>query len=79
MIKGRYVAQIEIDFSYMSGARPQSESGLNTFRERLGDVWMEKAIKHYLRKIFQGGETDIKVTRQLSDIYETEGNNDETR
>ena len=41
MIKGRYVAQIEIDFSYMSGARPQSISMLNTFRERLGGIWMD--------------------------------------
>lgn len=66
MIKGRYVAQIEIDFSYHSNP---SKSEFEFSYDKLHSDWMEKAIKYHLNEIFYGGNTQIKVTKQLADIY----------
>ncbi|WP_298535726.1 hypothetical protein [uncultured Methanobrevibacter sp.] len=71
MIKGRYVAQIEIDFSYIRLSENQYEMA----HAKLYSGWMEEAIEHHLNEIFYSANPQIKVTRQLADICK-EGDED---
>lgn len=71
MIKGRYVCQVEVDYTY-------DETKLNItadeLKERVNSNWMEKAMEQNVRGMFDRN-AKITVTRMLSDICEV-GNED---
>lgn len=68
--KGRYVAQIEIDFTV-------DLDSLNkvTFAEmsdRMHNGWMERTVANALKTIIKGSYGAVTVTPQLADMYEVE-------
>jgi len=66
MIKGRYVAQIEIDFEKLD----LKKMTLGEVRERLRGEWMPKAVAEAVGGIFHASDADITVTTQYADVYE---------
>lgn len=64
-VKGRYVCQIEVNFKY-------GEDELNIEYKELYDKfmsdWMERIVQKQVAEIFEGGNLEITVTRQYSDI-----------
>lgn len=68
MIKGRYVAQIEVDFEKEDSRVPVAE-----MRDRLRGEWIHWAVEVAVRRIFDK-KAVIAVTTQYADVYEaTEG------
>lgn len=66
MIKGRYVCQIEVDYTYDDAKQNITADEL---KERANSNWMEKAMEQNVRGMFDKN-AKITVTRMLSDICE---------
>ena len=66
-LKGRYVAQIEVDFEY-DGQR----TSYRRVHDRIHGEWIDNAIKDQIRKIFvsDNREPKIIVTKQYADVTE---------
>lgn len=64
MIKGRYVAQIEVDFEKENPRVSAAE-----MQDRLRGEWIQTAVKQAVRLIFDE-KTVIAVTTQYADVYE---------
>ena len=67
MIKGRYVAQIEVDFEY-AGANASYEE----IHERLHGDWIAVATERAIFNIFSTGKPKITVTKQYANVVEDE-------
>ncbi len=69
MIKGRYVALVEVDFRCK-----ESQIKLDTkeLRERMNGGWMEEAVSKMVGAIFKGVRGTVKATRQYADLVEVE-------
>ncbi len=68
MIKGRYVAQIVVDFSYDK----KPEETYKRLQERFNSDWIENALAFWMKRIFNNGKPQIKVTRQLVDVVRSD-------
>ena len=69
MIKGRYVVQIVVDFSY---DKEPDEKTYKKLQERFASSWVEDVLKYWMTRIFCNGKPQIKVTRQLADIVRSD-------
>lgn len=70
MIKGRYVALVEVDFCVtdVDGIRPIEE-----MRKDYADGVVDRVLRDQLEEIFTTkgkGYTTVKVTRQYADVIE---------
>lgn len=65
MIKGRYVAQIEVDFAYEGQKACYPE-----IHDRLHGEWIDKAIREAVGEIFYGSVNSITLTKQYVDVTE---------
>lgn len=73
MLKGRYVALVEVDFKCeMSQIEVDSEE----LNERFHGEWMEKTMATVIGQMFKGVNGSVKVTRQYADLVEV-GETDE--
>lgn len=66
MIKGRYVAQVEVEFEKETAKVPVDE-----MRDRLRGEWIQTAVEQVVRGIFDK-QAVITVTTQYADVYEGE-------
>ena len=64
MIKGRYVAQIEIDFQ-----TEETNIGLEEIRNRMRNGWLSNAIEEKTKEIFDD-MAEINITQQYADVWE---------
>lgn len=69
MLKGRYVALVEVDFECEES---QIEIDAKELNERFHGEWMEKTMAAVIGKMFKGVGGSVKVTRQYADLIETE-------
>lgn len=69
MIKGRYVAQIEVDFVYDS---KQPKITFDELHERVHGGWLDGVVGKAVGEIFYSGDPKITVTRQYADVVEGE-------
>ena len=69
MIKGRYVAQIEVDFEYDS---KQPKITFDELHERVHGGWLDDVVGKAVGEIFSSGKPRIVVTRQYADVVEKE-------
>ena len=69
MLKGRYVALVEVDFKCEES---QIEIDAKELCERMHGGWMEKAMAEVIGQIFEGVQGTVKVKRQYADLIETE-------
>ena len=74
MIKGRYVALVEVDFKCKES---QIEIDAKELNERFHGEWMEKTMATVIGQMFKGVHGSVKVTRQYADLVEV-GETDET-
>ena len=75
MLKGRYVALVEVDFKCEES---QIEVDAKELNERLYGGWMEKTMATVIGKqMFSGVHGSVKVTQQYADLVEAEGETDE--
>lgn len=75
MLKGRYVALVEVDFKCEES---QIEVDAKELNERFHGEWMEKTMAKVIGQMFKGVHGSVKVTRQYADLVEVEGETDET-
>ncbi len=69
-VKGRYVAQVEVDFEYDNCVlRTTSFSEVN---ERIKGEWIDKVVSETIADIFHSGNPKITVTKQYADVYEVQ-------
>ena len=69
MIKGRYVALVEINFHI------DEQEGLRPFDEIKGDVMngdMTEMLEDLIESEFDKSVADIKVTQQFADVYKVD-------
>jgi hypothetical protein len=66
MIKGRYVAQIEVDFQYTG-----KDGDYKMMHDRIQSEWLDNTIAELVSKVFVGGTSAITVTKQYGDVTET--------
>ena len=69
MLKGRYVALVEVDFKCEES---QIEVDVKELNERFHGEWMEKTMATVIGQMFKGVKGSVKVTRHYSDLIETE-------
>ena len=62
MNKGRYVCQIEVDFTI-----PEKYSML---KDRIVNGWIEEILECKVADIFEHGNPKVTVTRQYADIVQ---------
>ena len=75
MLKGRYVALVEVDFKCEES---QIEVDSEELNERFHGEWMEKTMATVIGKqMFAGVHGSVKVTRQYADLVEV-GETDDT-
>lgn len=68
--KGRYVAQIEIDFTAdLDSLNKVTFAELN---DRMRNGWMERTVSHALETVVKGSYGEITVTPQYADVYEVD-------
>lgn len=68
--KGRYVAQIEIDFTADLGTL--NKVSFAEMSDRMHNGWMERTVAHVLETVVKGSYGEITVTPQYADVYEVE-------
>lgn len=68
--KGRYVAQIEIDFT--ADLDSLNKVSFAELSDRMRNGWMERTVANVLETIIKGSHGAITVTPQLADVYEVE-------
>lgn len=71
MIKGRYVAQIEVDFQY-SGDKVDYK----TVYDRIHGDWIDNTVEEAIGKVFRSDKHEpvIKITKQYADVTEIKEN-----
>lgn len=69
MIKGRYVAQIEVNFEY---SKDEMKVTLQEVKERLHGEWIKKTITYAMEGIFKGGNVLFEVTTMYADAIQVE-------
>lgn len=74
MLKGRYVALVEVNFKYEES---QIEIDAKELNERFHGEWMEKTMATVIGQMFKGAHGSVQVTRQYADLVEVEGEDDE--
>lgn len=69
MIKGRYVALVEINIHVdaAEGLLPMEQ-----IRQNVTGGALTNAIRAEIADIFDSGTVDVNVTQQLADVYEVE-------
>lgn len=67
MLKGRYVAQVEVDFQCEES---QIEIDAKELCERMHGGWMEKTMAEVIGQMFKGVNGSVKVTQQHADLLE---------
>lgn len=65
MIKGRYVAQIEVDFKY-DGYNAEYK----TVHDRIYGEWINRSITAAVMGVFGGGNPLVAVTKQYAEVAE---------
>ena len=70
IVKGRYVAQVEVDFEY---GRRDLRVPFPELRDRLTGEWIDKIVAEAIAGIFYSGNPKTTVTKQYVDVYEVEG------
>lgn len=68
--KGRYVAQIEIDFT--ADLDSLNKVSFAELSDRMHNGWMEQTVASVLGPIVEGSHGAVTVTPQYSDVYEVE-------
>ena len=68
--KGRYVAQIEIDFT--ADLDSLNKVTFAELSDRMRNGWMERTVSNALKTIVKGSYGVVTVTPQLADVYEVE-------
>ena len=68
--KGRYVAQIEIDFT--ADLDSLNKVTFAELSDRMRNGWMERTVSNALKTIVKGSYGEITVTPQLADVYEVD-------
>lgn len=68
--KGRYVAQIEIDFT--ADLDSLNKVTFAEMSDRMHNGWMERTVASVLETIIKGSYGAVTVTPQLADMYEVE-------
>ena len=68
--KGRYVAQIEIDFT--ADLDSLNKVTFAEMSDRMHNGWMERTVANVLETIIKGSHGAVTVTPQFSDVYEVE-------
>lgn len=71
IVKGRYVAQVEVDFEY--DRRDLRQVPFPEVHDRLTGEWIDKIVAEAIASIFHSGNPKITVTKQYVDVYEVEG------
>ena len=69
MIKGCYVAQIEVAFQYAG-----KEGDYKMMYDRMHSEWLDTTIEELVSEVFKGGIIDITVTKQYGDVTEIKEN-----
>lgn len=68
--KGRYVAQIEIDFT--ADLDSLNKVTFAELSDRMRNGWMERTVSLALETVVKGSYGEITVTPQYADVYEVE-------
>lgn len=68
--KGRYVAQIEIDFT--ADLDSLNKVSFAELSDRMRNGWMERTVSIALETVVKGSYGEITVTPQLADVYEVD-------
>ena len=68
--KGRYVAQIEIDFT--ANLDSLNKVTFAEMSDRMHNGWMERTVANVLETIIKGSYGAVTVTPQFADVYEVE-------
>lgn len=68
--KGRYVAQIEIDFT--ADLDSLNKVTYAEMSDRMHNGWMERTVASVLETIIKGSCGAVTVTPQFADVYEVE-------
>lgn len=68
--KGRYVAQIEMDFT--ADLDSLNKVSFAELSDRMRNGWMERTVSNALKTIVKGSYGEITVTPQFADVYEVE-------
>lgn len=68
--KGRYVAQIEMDFT--ADLDSLNKVSFAELSDRMRNGWMERTVSNALKTIVKGSYGAVTVTPQLADVYEVE-------
>jgi len=71
MVKGRYVAQVEIDFCYKGNA-----STCDEIRERMNNGWLDNTIKEQVEHIVDYSDHHVRVTRIFANIIDATEENE---
>lgn len=67
MLKGRYVALVEVDFKC-----EEFEVDVKELSQRFHGEWMEKTMAAAIGRMFKRVGGSVKVTRHYADLIETE-------